>query len=59
MINAVYLGSGGTCNNNDRWECPRCKKDPKKSEWRFSLSKKKRGKIYPCRYCKGGLHLKK
>ncbi len=52
MEKAKYLGLGGTCNLQDRWECPKCKEDPKKPEWRFTLSKKKRGLIHICRFCK-------
>lgn len=50
-IKAKYIGLGDTCNRKDRWECTRCRDDPEKPECRFNLSKKKRGQVYPCRYC--------
>ncbi len=35
----------------DRWECPKCRNDSSKPEWRFNLSPTKRGTIHKCRFC--------
>jgi len=46
----------------DRWQCPFCFENHKINagyECRFNLSKKKRGTIFNCRYCKKELLLKK
>lgn len=32
-----------------RWECPKCRADPKQPECRFNLIKGK--KIHKCRFC--------
>ena len=50
-MNAKYIGLGGTCNEYDRWECPKCREDPDKLECRFTLVKTKRGTIHNCRFC--------
>lgn len=57
-MKAKYIGiTRGGQGVKDRWECPKCR-DEKMPECRMTLSKKKRGKIYPCRFCKTELELK-
>lgn len=48
-------GRQGYC---DRWECPRCRSE-KRPECRMTLSKDKRGSVYPCRFCRIRLMLRK
>ena len=52
MLKAKYIGGTSLGHGDkDRWECTKCRADPDKPECRFNLSPKKRGKVYPCRYC--------
>ncbi len=37
--------------DEDRWECPECRKNLDQPEWRFNLSPKKRGLKHKCRSC--------
>jgi len=54
---AKYIGDthSSKAQHLDRWECPRCRADPKQPECRFNLKLDKRGKIWKCRFCKKSL----
>jgi len=46
----IKVTFSGHSNKLDRWECPNCRKN-KKAECRFNLNWKRRGTVWPCRYC--------
>lgn len=60
-MKAKFIGSthSGKSHSLHRWECPRCRADPKKAECRFNLSNEKTGKKWKCRFCKIELDLVK
>lgn len=53
MIRAKFVSTthSGKSSSLDRWECPKCREN-NSPECRFNLDRKKRGKIWKCRFCK-------
>ena len=50
-MKAKFIGVTNNRGVKHRWECPRCRNDPNKSECRFNLSPKKTGGKHKCRFC--------